>query len=114
MKSPRLNSGIVCSLWPGMTPENKDATRTILLESQQGRCAICDREELEMRTPLVMDHNHKTGVIRGLLCHRCNLLVGLIEHDRGELARAYAYIRLIRQSAAIKRNALTKTTNRKS
>lgn len=34
---------------------------------QAGRCGICSAE-----TTLVTDHDHSTGLIRGLLCHRCN------------------------------------------
>lgn len=38
-----------------------------LEEWQAGRCAICSAE-----TALVTDHDHSTGLIRGLLCYRCN------------------------------------------
>lgn len=41
---------------------------------QGGRCAICIEER-----ELVVDHNHTTDVARGLLCHRCNILLGMIE-----------------------------------
>lgn len=42
----------------------------IVLESQGGRCAICLRKPRRQR--LAVDHNHKTGEIRGLLCSMCN------------------------------------------
>lgn len=48
-----------------------------LLIEQAGRCAIC-------REPLVrqlVDHNHKTGKARGLLCDGCNSYVGHLEND---------------------------------
>lgn len=41
---------------------------------QDGKCAIC----LEKRK-LVIDHNHTTSVVRGLLCQRCNVFLGMIE-----------------------------------
>lgn len=47
------------------------------LELQDYKCAIC-RKEFK-RTPCV-DHDHNTGQIRGLLCHRCNLTLGLVEN----------------------------------
>lgn len=48
-----------------------------LLEEQNGRCALCTRPP--SRTRLHVDHNHKTGRVRSLLCTRCNYLIGIIE-----------------------------------
>ncbi len=55
----------------------------ILLESQSGVCAICGKEETakdKHGNPkrLSVDHDHETGKIRGLLCHRCNVGVGML------------------------------------
>lgn len=44
-----------------------------LLTAQGGRCAVCRRPPL--RTRLAVDHDHRTGFIRGLLCNHCNLRV---------------------------------------
>jgi len=41
-----------------------------ILESQEGRCAICRRKPRKYL--LAVDHDHKTGVVRGLLCKMCN------------------------------------------
>lgn len=41
-----------------------------LLESQGGHCAICPSTPKTRR--LHTDHDHRTGAVRGLLCHRCN------------------------------------------
>jgi len=47
-------------------------------EAQNGLCKICGNpEELDRR--LAVDHNHATGQVRGLLCFRCNTVVGHIE-----------------------------------
>jgi hypothetical protein len=40
------------------------------LAAQGGVCAICGRPPKTRR--LDVDHEHKTGAVRGLLCHRCN------------------------------------------
>lgn len=52
-----------------------------MLKSQSGACAnnMC-RKPLELNTRTChIDHNHSTGEVRGLLCARCNLGVGVLE-----------------------------------
>ena len=52
-----------------------------LLESQGSKCKICDKE-LKMFSGHLggfIDHNHKTGKVRGVLCNRCNTVVGGLE-----------------------------------
>lgn len=43
-----------------------------LLDKQGGKCAICDKTEIEEGRSLAVDHDHKTGEIFGLLCFFCN------------------------------------------
>jgi hypothetical protein len=50
----------------GFTAEDYDR----LLAAQGGGCAICKAPPKTRR--LHVDHDHKTGAVRGLLCHRCN------------------------------------------
>lgn len=45
-----------------------------MLESQNGGCAICGR--VPTGRALHVDHDHKTGLVRGLLCHSCNHAIG--------------------------------------
>ncbi len=47
---------------------------TKLCNKQKGVCIICHR-----KSKLVIDHDHKTGKIRGLLCIHCNMLLGIVE-----------------------------------
>jgi hypothetical protein len=47
-----------------------DAEYDRLLEAQDGGCAICGATPKTRR--LHVDHDHHTGAVRGLLCHRCN------------------------------------------
>ena len=47
-----------------------DAEYDRLLSAQGGGCAICGNPPKTRR--LHVDHDHKTGRVRGLLCHRCN------------------------------------------
>lgn len=55
-----------------------------MLAGQGGACAICKKVP-ESETRLVVDHDHETTVVRGLLCSSCNLLVGHYESLRKEV-----------------------------
>lgn len=63
-----------------------------MLETQQGRCAICG--DLPKRKRLAFDHCHKTGKPRAFLCHPCNGALGLFRDDPELLRKAIAYLRL--------------------
>ena len=53
------------------------AERQTIWKKQQGRCAICDKHERHFKNRLSVDHDHRDGRVRGLLCFRCNkFLVG--------------------------------------
>jgi hypothetical protein len=60
-----------------------------LLGEQEGGCAICGNPPKTRR--LHVDHNHRTGKVRGLLCFRCNR--GLPTYATSEwLRNAYVYV----------------------
>ena len=71
-------------------------TRGTLLVSQEGKCAICGRtgEEPAMRYGgrLVLDHNHTTNEIRGLLCGSCNIGLGHFKDSPELLQKAKEYL----------------------
>lgn len=73
----------------GVTKEAYDA----LLASQGGRCWICRR--LFKKSPHV-DHDHKTGKVRGLLCNGCNRGLGYFHDDPERLAAAIRYLQRTR------------------
>ena len=60
-----------------------------MLEAQNGVCAICKKTEGKH---LSVDHNHVTGEIRGLLCSRCNLVIGRCNDDTKLLKAAILYL----------------------
>jgi hypothetical protein len=65
-----------------------------LFASQDGKCAICFAEKPGGRCKdLLVDHCHKSGKVRGLLCHCCNVALGGFLDDPELLARAIAYLR---------------------
>ena len=70
-----------------------------LLKEQHGVCAICHRPETKKRRhsdevrQLAVDHDHATGLIRGLLCFACNSGVGHLGDDPQRLESAARYLR---------------------
>jgi hypothetical protein len=65
-----------------------------MLKKQRGRCAICRKKPSGRWGTLHVDHCHKTGRVRGLLCHRCNSsLLPAANDDPAVLERAAAYLR---------------------
>ena len=61
-----------------------------MLDQQGGCCAICFKKPKRRR--LNVDHCHKTGVVRGLLCDICNAVLGLLEDSPEVLTRAASYL----------------------
>lgn len=66
-----------------------------LLVDQNGGCKLCGskvgRQGTQMR--LCVDHDHKTGRVRGLLCGGCNGALGQFGDDEAGLLRALSYLR---------------------
>ena len=67
-----------------------------LLDKQHGQCALC--RAFTSGRKLDVDHDHVTKKVRGLLCRRCNRMLGLA-NDRIELL--YAAIRYLKHSKHI-------------
>lgn len=96
IKSPdRYKSSVLKSVY-GITLEEYNE----IYETQGEVCAICkdpiDPNAMagatKKRTRLDVDHCHKTGLIRGLLCRRCNTGLGHFLHDPGRLNAAIRYL----------------------
>ena len=54
---------------------------------QKEKCAICKRKR-----PLCVDHDHKTGKVRGLLCRDCNLGLGMFNDDPNLIKKAILFL----------------------
>lgn len=74
--------------WPsykyGMTVGHYE----LMLKSQDNKCAICGKE----LTKPCIDHNHKTGKVRGILCRSCNTGLGLFQDNFELLRKAAVYL----------------------
>lgn len=70
-----------------------------LVKTQKNKCAICKKYEtlVDYRTnkirDLSVDHCHKTNGIRGLLCSKCNMAIGLLEDNIKLLENAIKYLK---------------------
>lgn len=61
-----------------------------MYEKQNGCCAICSREVDESKAHI--DHDHSTGVVRGLLCMGCNRALGYLGDSTENVERALVYL----------------------
>lgn len=79
----------------GLSQEDFDS----MLESQGYACKICKSDiertisQSHTEKTLVVDHDHKTGVVRGLLCSKCNRGLGHFKDDISLLTGAINYLR---------------------
>lgn len=64
--------------------------------AQEYRCAICHC--LRTDNSLVVDHDHATNMVRGLLCDKCNLALGSFGDSEENLFNAIGYLRAHRES----------------
>ena len=71
-----------------------------MAQSQNRACAICGTHESAMLPHkgqpgyLHIDHNHTTGVVRGLLCNACNTALGYVREDPIIVHALLAYLQL--------------------
>lgn len=65
----------------------------VRVKKQKGRCAVCRLPESVIGKSLSVDHCHKTGKVRGLLCNACNRALGFFRDNPTSLRRAIVYLR---------------------
>ena len=71
----------------GITFEQKQQ----MIAKQNGRCAIC-KNKLDMGKNTCVDHDHKTGKVRGILCSNCNTFLGFGKDNSSVMRAAANYI----------------------
>lgn len=90
-KSYKLRRDKIISRKHGISVETLNGFRS----KQNNACAICERE-----TDLRVDHCHKSLTVRGLLCHKCNVGLGLFNDDFNLLKKAMLYLEKMLYDAA--------------
>ena len=64
-----------------------------LLNSQNNKCAICNELSTNFKKALSVDHNHKTGKVRGILCDNCNRALGYLKESEQIIINLLNYVR---------------------
>lgn len=90
----RIRRNNALKLKYGITIEDYES----IFANQNGKCAICNCEFVAnkqrgwggKKEPCV-DHNHKTGKVRGILCRQCNLSLSMIENENF-ISKAQQYL----------------------
>jgi hypothetical protein len=112
-KNPKIRSRLLANgaRWRESNPDsdvNKHLMRKYgitleeynrMFEAQKGVCAICGKEEKTRRRKksnenerLAVDHCHDTGVIRGLLCFKCNTAMGSLGDTQTHVMKVIHYL----------------------
>jgi len=68
----------------GLTPEDYNN----LIKKQKSRCALCGKIR-----KLILDHDHKTGRVRGMLCRKCNMWLSVFD-DKRKFKKILKYVRI--------------------
>ena len=94
-----------CYYYNAVTARNFDLTikefaelYDSLYDKQQGQCAICSVHQSELKKRLGVDHSHQSGQIRGLLCSKCNLGIGMLQDSAETCFAAAEYLRMSKAS----------------
>ena len=64
----------------------------LMFTEQKGKCACCGTHQNELTRNLAVDHDHDTGLIRGLLCNHCNMAIGILGDNIEGLMKALNYL----------------------
>lgn len=64
-----------------------------IFQKQSGLCAICKIHQSKLSKPLFVDHNHETGIVRGLLCSSCNFMLGNAKDNLEILLESIKYLK---------------------
>jgi Recombination endonuclease VII len=76
----------------GITLDQKER----IFANQGYKCGCCGEVDPQHKNGWFVDHNHKTGAIRGVVCHPCNMALG---HSRESIERLEAAIKYLELDA---------------
>ncbi len=79
-------------------PQSSPAYVWELWNCSDGKCGICKRKPSNLAR-LVLDHDHKTGKVRGFICSQCNVALGMVGDSPERLRQLAAYLESHRLSS---------------
>lgn len=89
INNPRKHKSYVLKRTYGITLDQYET----MLAAQNGVCAICKTHTTDNRGQrLHVDHCHQTGKVRGILCGKCNSILGFVDDNPDWLDKAKAYL----------------------
>lgn len=71
---------------------SSDEYEQLYLEAE-GKCQSCGVKEVELSRRLAVDHCHNSGIVRGLLCGKCNTALGQLDDNLEKIASLYSYLK---------------------
>lgn len=84
--------------WKNQGIKNADGSwfmnhdREVMLAQQKNKCKIC-KSDAPGSTGWCVDHDHLTGIVRGILCHGCNKGIGLLKESCEVIEAASNYLK---------------------
>ena len=64
-----------------------------MFDEQKGKCKICGDDMHKGKRGFCVDHDHKTGKVRGILCNHCNSGLGMFKDNTKSLENAIKYLK---------------------
>jgi hypothetical protein len=64
----------------------------VMLAEQNNSCAVCERSQTDFKRKFAVDHDHKTGKVRRLLCDNCNHALGMVNDNPIILQKLILYL----------------------
>lgn len=84
----------------------------LMIKTQGSRCRVC-RMSFEIHRPVV-DHDHSSGSVRGILCQHCNSSIGSFQESHMLIAQAADYVRVRGLNLSARALAVRRLTKRRS
>lgn len=80
-----------------------------LYTNQKGCCKICGINQSDLKRKLCVDHCHETGIVRGLLCSKCNIALGMLNDNIENLKSSIKYLEESEERVKIFKEIITPT-----